>query len=137
MQPGELIVAVRLPPPAFASHARYLKARDRASYAFALASAAAALRIEGGVIAQARIALGGVAHETLAGARGGSLAARRRDQREAFAKAGAPALKDARAGRRQRLSHRTRAARRRPRADLGGGGTPKTLPALPASPFGA
>ena len=49
-QPGELIVAVRLPPEAaaFAAHARYLKVRERTSYAFAVVSAAAALRLEGG-----------------------------------------------------------------------------------------
>ena len=60
---GEMIVAVRLPAEAarFAAHARYLKVRDRTSYAFAIVSAAVGLRIEKGVIAQARIAMGGVA----------------------------------------------------------------------------
>jgi xanthine dehydrogenase YagS FAD-binding subunit len=63
LEPGDMIVAVRLPAEAalFAVHARYLKVRDRTSYAFAIVSAAAGLRIEAGVIAQARIALGGVA----------------------------------------------------------------------------
>ena len=63
LRPGELIVAVRLPADAagFAKTSRYVKARDRVSYAFALASAAAALRLDGGVIAEARVALGGVA----------------------------------------------------------------------------
>src|SRR5258705_1647344 len=63
LEPGEMIVAVRLPAEAarFAAHARYLKLRDRTSYAFAIVSAAAALRIEAGVIAKARVALGGVA----------------------------------------------------------------------------
>ena len=63
LEPGEMIVAVRLPAEAahFAAHARYLKVRDRTSYAFAIVSAAAALRIEADVIAEARIALGGVA----------------------------------------------------------------------------
>jgi xanthine dehydrogenase YagS FAD-binding subunit len=63
LEPGELIVALRLPAEAarFAAHARYLKVRERTSYAFAVVSAAAALRFEGGRIAQARIALGGVA----------------------------------------------------------------------------
>src|SRR5580658_3269938 len=63
LEPGELIVAVRLPAEAarFASHAHYLKVRERTSYAFAVVSAAAALRIEAGGIASARIALGGVA----------------------------------------------------------------------------
>ena len=64
LEPGDLVVAVRLPAEAaaFRAHARYLKVRERTSYAFALASAAAALDIDGGgVIRQARIALGGVA----------------------------------------------------------------------------
>jgi len=60
---GELVVAVRLPGAAtrFAAHARYIKLRARTSYAFAVVSAAACLRIEDGVIAEARLALGGVA----------------------------------------------------------------------------
>lgn len=57
---GELITAVDLPPLGFPS--RYRKARDRASYAFALVSVAAALRVEDGVVADVRLALGGVAH---------------------------------------------------------------------------
>jgi xanthine dehydrogenase YagS FAD-binding subunit len=63
LEPGDLIVALRLPPEArtFSVHARYLKVRERTSYAFAVVSAATALRIEGGVIRDARIALGGVA----------------------------------------------------------------------------
>src|SRR5258707_12234073 len=63
LEPGEMIVAVRLPAEAarFAAHARYLKLRDRTSYAFAIVSAAAALRIDAGVIVDARLALGGVA----------------------------------------------------------------------------
>ena len=47
---GELIVGVDLPPDGFAGHAHYLKVRDRASYAFALVSVAAALDVRGGVI---------------------------------------------------------------------------------------
>src|SRR5580698_3439751 len=63
LEPGEMIVAVRLPAEAahFAAHARYLKVRERTSYAFAVVSAAAALRLDGDVIAEARLALGGVA----------------------------------------------------------------------------
>jgi xanthine dehydrogenase YagS FAD-binding subunit len=63
LEPGEMIVAVRLPAEAarFAPHARYLKVRERTSYAFAVVSAAAALRIEENAIADARFALGGVA----------------------------------------------------------------------------
>ena len=61
----EIITSVTLPAEsaAFASHYTYLKLRDRHSYAFALVSVAAGLRMEGGVIAEARIALGGVAHK--------------------------------------------------------------------------
>lgn len=65
LEPGELITAVDLPPPRFADHAHYVKVRDRASYAFALVSAAAALRMDGARVADARIALGGVAHKPL------------------------------------------------------------------------
>src|SRR4029077_14973781 len=63
LEPGEMIVALRLPAEAahFAAHARYLKVRERTSYAFAVVSAAAALRVEHDTIAQARLALGGVA----------------------------------------------------------------------------
>lgn len=63
LEPGDLIVAVRLPPASrnFAAHARYLKVRERTSYAFAVVSAAAALQIENGRIVEARLALGGVA----------------------------------------------------------------------------
>jgi len=62
-QPDELITAVELPPDGFREHATYVKVRDRASYAFALVSVAAALRIDGDTIADARLALGGVAHK--------------------------------------------------------------------------
>jgi xanthine dehydrogenase YagS FAD-binding subunit len=62
---GELITAIDLPAAAsaFSAHSYYLKIRDRASYAFALVSIAAALDIQNGTIRQARLALGGVAHK--------------------------------------------------------------------------
>jgi xanthine dehydrogenase YagS FAD-binding subunit len=63
LQPNELITAVDLPAIPFATRSHYLKVRDRASYAFALVSVAAALEMEGGQIKSARIALGGVAHK--------------------------------------------------------------------------
>ena len=63
LQPGELVTAIDLPAEGFAANYTYLKLRDRLSYAFALVSVAAALRIEDGAIAEARIALGGVAHK--------------------------------------------------------------------------
>jgi xanthine dehydrogenase YagS FAD-binding subunit len=63
LRPGELITAVELPPSRFARNSYYLKIRDRASYAFALVSVAAALEMDGRTVKQARIALGGVAHK--------------------------------------------------------------------------
>ncbi|MBD9653979.1 xanthine dehydrogenase family protein subunit M [Pseudomonas sp. PDM12] len=64
LEAGELILAIELPAAGFAGHHAYLKLRDRASFAFALVSVAAALELdEGGQIRQARIALGGVAHK--------------------------------------------------------------------------
>jgi xanthine dehydrogenase YagS FAD-binding subunit len=58
--PGELIVAVEIPQRPMSARSRYLKVRDRASYAFALASAAVALDLEHGRVRDARIAFGGV-----------------------------------------------------------------------------
>lgn len=59
----ELIVAVEIPENNYAAHSHYLKIRDRASYAFALVSVAAALDIDNGTIRSARLAMGGVAHK--------------------------------------------------------------------------
>lgn len=56
----ELITAVELPPLSLAANSRYRKVRDRASYAFALVSVAAALEVDDGVITAVRLALGGV-----------------------------------------------------------------------------
>ena len=63
LQRDELIVAIDLPPAPVAAKSRYLKVRDRASYAFALVSAAVAVELANGRIRDARIALGGVAHK--------------------------------------------------------------------------
>ncbi len=60
---GELITAIELPKNNFADKSYYLKVRDRASYAFALVSAAAALEVDGNRIKQARLAMGGVSHK--------------------------------------------------------------------------
>ena len=60
LEPGDLITHVTLPPPIAGSKQHYLKLRDRASYEFALASAAIVLTIAGGKITRARVALGGV-----------------------------------------------------------------------------
>src|SRR5437588_9284967 len=63
LRADELIVSVDLPSSAFARRSRYLKIRDRAQYAFALVSVAAALDVQQGRIGAARLALGGVAHK--------------------------------------------------------------------------
>jgi xanthine dehydrogenase YagS FAD-binding subunit len=63
LRPGELITSVDLPALPFARRSLYRKVRDRASYAFALVSVAAALELEGGAIKNVRLALGGVAHK--------------------------------------------------------------------------
>lgn len=60
---GELVTAIDLPADDFSTHYSYLKLRDRLSYAFALVSVAVALRLDGANIAEARIAVGGVAHK--------------------------------------------------------------------------
>ena len=60
LEPGDLITHVTLPPPAPGNRSLYLKLRDRASYEFALASAAVVITAANGKIARARIALGGV-----------------------------------------------------------------------------
>ena len=61
LNPGEVITSIEIPPLPFARRSLYLKVRDRASYAFALASAAVALDVANGTIRDARVALGGVA----------------------------------------------------------------------------
>jgi xanthine dehydrogenase YagS FAD-binding subunit len=63
LREDELITAVDVPRVHFAHRSRYRKVRDRASYAFALVSVAAALDIDRGAIRDARVALGGVAHK--------------------------------------------------------------------------
>ncbi|MEI5688394.1 FAD binding domain-containing protein [Sphingomonas kyungheensis] len=62
LEPGELITHVTLPALPDGTRSTYRKVRDRASYAFALVSVGAALRVEDGRIADVRLALGGVAH---------------------------------------------------------------------------
>lgn len=63
LEPGDLITAVILPPMPFARTGIYLKLRDRASYAFALVSVAAAIEVRANHIHDVRLALGGVAHK--------------------------------------------------------------------------
>lgn len=61
LRPDELITAIDLPARAHSRHSHYLKFRDRASFAFALSSAAVALELRAGTVREARIVLGGVA----------------------------------------------------------------------------
>jgi xanthine dehydrogenase YagS FAD-binding subunit len=61
LQPGELILFITIPAGPWTARSRYLKVRDRESYQFALTAAAVALDLDGAVVREARIALGGVA----------------------------------------------------------------------------
>jgi len=62
IRPGELLTAIQLPPVATGTRSRYRKARDRASYAFALVSVGAVLDVQDGVVRRAALAFGGLAH---------------------------------------------------------------------------
>ena len=137
LEPGDLIVAVRLPAAArgFAAHARYLKVRERTSYAFAVVSAAAALRFEANKIADVRLVLGGVAlkpwrvraaEEILIGAAPGP---------DMYRRAAQAGLADARPSGENAFKIEL-AQRILVRAlTLAAAGTPDRIAALPASPF--
>ena len=139
LEPGEMIVAVRLPAEAadFAAHARYLKVRERTSYAFAVVSAAAALRVEDDTIADARLALGGVALKPWRAREAERILAGARADASLFRRAAEAALAEAKPsgdnGFKIELARRivVRAL------TLAAAGTPERLPALPASPFAA
>jgi len=139
LEPGEMIVAVRLLAEAarFAGHARYLKIRERTSYAFAVVSAAAALRVEGETITQARLALGGVAMKPWRAREAEAILAGAPADGALFHRAAEAALADAKPsgdnGFKIELARRivVRAL------TLAAAGTPERLPALPASPFAA
>lgn len=137
LEPGDLIVAVRLPPAAraFASHARYLKVRERTSYAFAVVSATAALRIESGRIAEARLALGGVAAKPWRARAAEDVLRNVAPTVDAFQEAAWRALADAKPP--GDNAFKIELARRIVvRALLlAAAGTPARIPALPASPF--
>jgi xanthine dehydrogenase YagS FAD-binding subunit len=139
LEPGDLIVALRLPGEAraFSARQRYLKVRERTSYAFAIVSAAAALRIEQGTIREARLALGGVAakpwraraaEDSLQGARPGP---------DAYRRAAEAALTGAKPSGDNQFKIEL-AQRILVRAlTLATAGTPERVAALPASPFSA
>ena len=137
LEPGDLIVAIRLPggTAALSGHARYLKLRERTSYAFAVVSAAAALDIAEGKIRQARIALGGVAAKPWRARAAETALAGAVPSEAVFRRAAEAALADARPSGdnafkielSKRIVARTLA--------LAAAETPERLPALPASPF--
>jgi xanthine dehydrogenase YagS FAD-binding subunit len=95
LEHGELITAVDLPPLPFATHSHYRKVRDRASYAFALVSVAAALDVADGVVRDARIALGGVAPVPWRAARAEAALRGASATEEAFGRAAEAELTDA------------------------------------------
>jgi xanthine dehydrogenase YagS FAD-binding subunit len=137
LMPGELVVAVRLPGAVtrFATHARYLKLRERASYAFAVVSAAACLHLEGGVIAEARLALGGVAAKPWRARAAEAELVGVHPNPDGFRGAAEAALAEARPS--GDNAFKIELARRivvRALA-LAAAGTPERVPALPASPF--
>jgi xanthine dehydrogenase YagS FAD-binding subunit len=136
LDPGDLIVALKLPAGArnFRGHARYLKVRERTSYAFALVSAAACLRIARGKIAEARIALGGVAAKPWRAREAEKLLTGTPDA-ENFRCAAEAALADAKPSGDNEF--KIELARRivLRALTLAAAGTPERIPALPASPF--
>ena len=137
LRPGELITAVRIPAEgaAMARNARYLKVRERTSFAFAVVSVAAGLELDGLNIRKARLALGGVAAKpwrarTAEAALEGAPASP-----ETFARAADLALAEARPS--GENAFKIELARRLVVRALQDAlaGTPADLPALPASPF--
>ncbi len=90
----DLVVAIELPP--FQGRSHYLKVRDRASYAYALVSCAAALEMDGDRIARARVALGSVAHKPWRLRAAESMLEGERPHLDLFRRAAAAALEGAR-----------------------------------------
>jgi xanthine dehydrogenase YagS FAD-binding subunit len=137
LEPGDLIVALRLPGEArrFSAHARYLKVRERTSYAFAVVSAAAALRLEDGAIQEARLALGGVAAKPWRARSAEKILAGGKPGAAAFRRVAEAALADAKPsgdnGFKIELAQRVLVRA----LTLAAAGTPQRVPALPASPF--
>ena len=96
LAPGELITAVELPPLAFAATSTYRKVRDRASYAFALVSVAAAVEMADDRIADIRIAFGGIAHKPWRATKAEAVLRNGAATRQAFLDAAAAEFADAR-----------------------------------------
>jgi xanthine dehydrogenase YagS FAD-binding subunit len=137
LAPGELVVAVRLPGAAtrFAAHQRYVKLRERTSYAFAVVSAAACLHLDDGVVAEARLALGGVAAKPWRARTAETALIGLRPNAEPFRHAADAALAEALPS--GDNAFKIELARRvvMRALTLAPAGTPEHLPALPASLF--
>ena len=110
LQAGELITSVDLPGSSAGLPSTYRKVRDRASYAFALVSVAAALRVDGGAVRDVRLALGGVAHKPWRAATAEAVLLGQAPTPDAFARAAdaelAPAVPRARNGFKVELAKR-------------------------------
>ena len=139
LAPGELIAALLLPAEAarFAAHSRYIKLRERSSFAFALVSAAAALDIADGRIVAARLALGGVAAKPWRSPAAEALLTGTTPEAASFEEAAEVALQGARPS--GDNDHKIPLAKRilMRALTLAAAGTPARLPALPASVFAA
>jgi len=96
LEPGDLITHVTLPPPAAGSKHVYLKLRDRASYEFALASAAVVVSLDGGNVTWARVALGGVGTKPWRSPEAEAALVGKAADKANFRKAAEAALRDAR-----------------------------------------
>ncbi|MBV8189861.1 MAG: FAD binding domain-containing protein, partial [Alphaproteobacteria bacterium] len=137
LEPGDLVTALHLPAEAaaFARHSRYLKLRERTSYAFAVVSVAASLDVGDGAIRAARIALGGVAAKPWRARAAEAVLAGTAPSAALFRRAAEAALAAATPS--GDNAFKIELARRIVvRAlTLATAGTPERLPALPASPF--
>jgi xanthine dehydrogenase YagS FAD-binding subunit len=96
LEPGDLVTAIELPALALAANSSYRKVRDRASFAFAVVSVAAALEVADGVVRDCRLALGGVAHVPWRAARAEEALRGRTAGEESFAAAADAELEQAR-----------------------------------------
>jgi xanthine dehydrogenase YagS FAD-binding subunit len=95
LEPGDLVTHVTLPPPVAGSRQVYLKLRDRASYEFALASAAVVITVADGRVTWARVALGGVATKPWRSPEAEAALAGQSIDQANFRKAAEAALRDA------------------------------------------
>ncbi|CAM3835501.1 xanthine dehydrogenase family protein subunit M [Mucilaginibacter galii] len=95
LQAGDIVTSIDLPVQGFEKNYAYLKVRDRASYAFALVSVAAALTLEGNQIKEARLVLGGVAHKPWRSAEAEAALTHQEASVSTFEKAAAIALEGA------------------------------------------